>query len=356
MHAAAIRKLEELGAAVIVFDVFFTSPNDRYDGLLADAIEAVQETGVPVVLAVNTWRVTDGRPVLSARIWEAGPRWGGATVTDSDGVYTADVLVEPAESDAIPSMSLAAVSAFVLGDGLIDFRSGPGGIEARAYERGPGSRPERIYGREFRVEPDMRMPAALNRRHGLVAGEEVSIMAPVLPTAAAFDASSLPYEELWSAHPENTRRRIVNKIALIWDGENEPPVGETTGAHIQAAVMQSLIMEYGSSLPHAWNLLLTFLGAVVSVVVVLLMCGRWPPEGRPAAVRFRRGMLAVVLGVIAASVALLAITAWVRFETAAWLYPMPGMLAALIMGLVVVMAADLRPGLPAARCGPQTRS
>ena len=69
--------------------------------------------------------------------------------------------------------------------------------------------------------------------------------------------------------------------------------------------------------------------------------------------RTTTGMLAVLLGVIAASVALLAITAWVRYETAAWLYPMPGMVAATIMGLVVVLAADLAHGLPATRSGAQ---
>ena len=112
LHGALMQRLAPARPKVVAWDIFFRTPEPRFDSELVAGIEALHETGAKVIVGIRDVDAT-GRPVLSPPIAARVDGWGWAQLRrDSAGLVRGVLLVEvrPPRSPA-PSLSVAVFAA-----------------------------------------------------------------------------------------------------------------------------------------------------------------------------------------------------------------------------------------------------
>lgn len=364
MHAAAIRRLVDAGARVVVLDVFFSSAS-VHDDLLAAAIREARSRGVSVVLGVNSWVWADGRPTMSGTVWEAGPLWGAATVGYDSGHPWVHLLVQRPDMEPMPAISTAAFAAFHAPGAFVEYASDGDRIRIRAF-RSDSARPDH---RQFVGATAWLVPSGSSvfvpdarRTFGLQSGDTESYLVLTMPSERAIQASTIRYEQVWDLPADALARRFSGRIAFIADRERDEtePVSGVRGALLHAVAIQSLVAGHRWRMARWLNLPLTLAGALIGALVAAgCIRGRSRrPDGpaipagdidgrRATTSSARRRLLALVvpLALVLAAAVLLSITWAVRFTTGTWLHPMPGAVAAALAALCIVMLAGRPAGL-----------
>jgi len=359
MHAGMIARLADAGASVITLDVHFTPPaaNREADEKLAAAITAAQGAGIPVVVGIGSWRMKQGKPVMSPVIYGAEPLYGGLTVASvSNGAQVgADLLVTRDGVDAIPGLDLVTLAAFTSPSTYHHYELTDDHIRIHHFL---APRPDARFGvRETLVRPLLTRPPRRTEinLNGFQPEDAVTFFATPPATDVSLRRSSISYAEVWAMTSDERRQRFGGRVAFIYDLEQDQFVEGTNilGAHAHAAVTQALLLNYETRAP-AWpSYPLIGLGAVIGAGFGVASARRRaarrmgghaegvpPPSGRYANL-WRR--IALVAGAASAAAFILLTLTWTtHYFLAVWLYPLPGIFAAVIASTIVLVRPPSR--------------
>lgn len=216
VHVKLLQRLRHAPPRLVLWDYYFQSPQPD-DAALADAINALERAGTPVVLAAAAFD-EDGRPMLSDALLRhlTAPHRFGAIVArdmvDRPGEFV--LAVRQATSlQVIPSATLAAIAAMREPSASLEVewwdRRDPLLMLYRIDERG-------YLRKRDRVETTRAFESGAPS-DWLQAGDLVAAATLPLDDPAHWERRTLRYEEVLFAEDHELPRMIGGRVAIIGD-------------------------------------------------------------------------------------------------------------------------------------------
>ena len=290
MHGAFMKRMAESGARAVAWDIFFSSET-RYDAAFRDGMSSLIDSGIPVVLGLETWKPdAAGAPSLSPVLAATpGALWGGCTLS-VDPQVSLDAAVCRDLSMVTPSLALCVVAASRRPGSNVTFDVDTSNSAVRATwwsqhpliasARVPNGPPEvwRLTAVQRAGDSKTQDPT-----DGIEAADFLALCTFPVPDERALDSVRLDYAEVWRASPAKWREWFEGRIVLIGDGRRARPFPdfrhlpdgrEVWGGSVQASAVAALLTGRFATVPQPmWSLVMTATAACVGAVGAIA-CGR----------------------------------------------------------------------------------
>jgi CHASE2 domain-containing sensor protein len=244
LHAALMKRLVDSGARVVVFDIGFAprSAGDEcpYEKELLEGIRALRRRGIDVVLAAGgKWDVGEDDLALSLCPALAREAHWGFTSTElfPDAPWSLDLLFQRVDSEAMPSLALAACAAYWRpgkfhwvtwdhDDALARYARVNYVRDGAARPRAWGAPAEKYVDR---VRLSALKPAEKDLpEHGRSRGDWVGHYFLQIPPPERIAAATLSYPEVFRAGEAELRAWFADRAVVIGDARPEGRDGPFT--------------------------------------------------------------------------------------------------------------------------------
>lgn len=215
VHSYLMRRLVKAAPKAVVWDFFFKSAQPYDDDLVA-SIVALEEAGVPVILAASRYQ-PDGSPELAPALLEGlGPRLRhGAIVArdmvDRPGEFV--LAVKRTDKIVIPTLPLTTVASVIMPEARLELewplRHDPLYLLHRLR---PGA--------YSRVRNELKVTRSIQSKINtkmVKVGDIEAASSFLLDTPQQWAARSIPYEEALSASDERLAEIFRDKVVVVGD-------------------------------------------------------------------------------------------------------------------------------------------
>lgn len=333
IHARLLSKVAKADARAVGLDIMFRTPSE-FDAPLVEAIGALRDRGIGVVIATPTWGFgADGLAQIApdfARAAWAGAPTGGFMGAD---IWSMDIALEREATEVIPGFSTLAFAACRAPDSEVAVSLQSGIAEIRYFKPGTQRRVTERGADRLRYSGVQNLTEADPER-GLLPGD--LLVASIVPLPVkALEACTISIQRALGLNEAEMRREFSGRLVLIGNAsetggdmqESETGV-RVPGVWTHAAMVQQMLRDEIVDTPNM------NVGWAVSGLLSLL--------GTGAGFAFGRGWRALVLTGVLTLIAVCVSVLMLRTGGMYW-NPLPAIAAGWLgCGLALLVTHDVR--------------
>lgn len=255
VHGVLLKRLAAASPRVVVLDIVFGARSD-FDRELIDGVQTLNDAGVPVIAAVQTWWTNEqGAPELNP---ELAPltRWGCIQGEFENNPWRILLIMRRGPRHPLPSLALAAVAAYAepRGAPTYEFDDAKNTVTIGYQKPAPNdsgttawlpTESELILSYVHRVESG----TALDACEGLEPNDLVGFRVSSMTDQSVLHRATLGYGDVLAASPHQLRDIAEGRAVIIGDlrsGVDRHRFGQPTGqpgCYAHAVMIEQLLQE-----------------------------------------------------------------------------------------------------------------
>lgn len=257
LHGAFMSRLAETGVRVVAWDLRFPDATP-YDERFVAGLQALEQRDIPVVIAVPTWGVDQhGYPIMSAEI-RPHCTWGCTSAFfDAAGPWEIDLILYRDSVQTYSSFALRTAASYWNPEAPFQASFDPNSDTAARVDyfqpmEGPGQQRRPIGGaRRIRLSSvwPCEQPTEIDTQLGLREGDYIGFYQFAVPSDEALHRSTVNYEWVMRAAPDELRTELQDKVVVIGDFRGDLDRAPTAdgrlvhGCHGHASAIEALLQK-----------------------------------------------------------------------------------------------------------------
>jgi CHASE2 domain-containing sensor protein len=221
MHGRLMERLAEAGVRAVAWDIDFQRETD-FDDDFASGAKALRKAGARVLVTVVDWPL-QGLPsaLLSGKI-APYVRWGRPLANlDSESAWRLLLFMRRGVTDPLPSLALATLAASRQPDAepLFTIHDVPEWMDISYWKPDPKVTGSKIWleSVDYVNLSFLKILPSDMTDHGLKKDDLVGYFVLLMPNKPVLDASTVEYEKVFTATPDELRGMFGGKVVVIGD-------------------------------------------------------------------------------------------------------------------------------------------